>query len=615
MVTYRYLRARLLLALGLTVAASIFGWYVDRARLSQAQSKSELSEAFSGSLHTMTDALIALHAVRSATTRSIGDVSKDSLATFAAELDETLVEIETAAHSALLAPGTRSLLETDTLDPLGLIDGFASILNAISRDPDLWGRAAERHVAAASAITSELLPVVRRISQIEIDHLAEVLARHQQWRMINLGLVVVLALAIWGVIFRPMEREIMRTQAEARRRMEQAHAASRAKSDFLATMSHEIRTPMNGVLGLTEQLGLTRLEPAQRDLVEELRSSGAALMTVIEDVLDISSIEAGKLKLDPRSVQLREELKSVQSIFRYEAQRRGLSLRFEIDDALAGHHVVDAGRLRQILVNLIGNALKFTEKGEVALRLYAREVPGARQELSFEVTDTGIGIAADHLDRIFSAFEQVDTSATRRFGGTGLGLTISKRIAEALGGELTVRSEPGRGSTFLLRLSLPLGEAATAGAEGGHEAAPDVVGTRVLAAEDNRVNRKILASILQRAGCETIFAEDGEEAVRRAVADAFDIVLMDLSMPGMDGFAATRAIEADAARRGRQAPPIIALTAHVGDSHRDRCLGVGMKAMLGKPFRSVEIIRAISEHAERSHPRPSKIEHKVRDPA
>ncbi|SPJ26457.1 ATP-binding protein [Palleronia abyssalis] len=597
MLTISYLRARLLAALALTVAASFFGWFVDKSQLSHLRSKSELSETFADALHTMTDALIALHAIRSAPTQAIGEVSKDGLAGYRADLISTQKDIVVGGKTLVLAPESRELLDREVLDPIGLMIAFADLLEAVSGNDALWGSDAERHVAMASAITSELLPIVRRISHLESEHLTEKLARHQLWLVANLGLVTALTFAIWGIIFRPMEREIMRSQDEVRRRMEQARAASRAKSDFLAMMSHEIRTPLNGILGLTERLGTTSLEPEQEEIVGDLGSSGTALLTIIEDVLEISSIEAGKFKIEPRSINLREELKHIHSMFRYRAESQGLALTFEVEERVAPLHVTDPGRVRQILVNLVSNAIKFTEHGTISVRLQVIEASDDAQKLTFEVEDTGIGISADHLERVFHAFEQVDTSLTRRFGGTGLGLAISRRISEALGGELTVNSSVGRGSCFRLKLNLPMPILETT----SETVAPstnaiDISGARVLAAEDNRVNRKILEAILVRSGCNITFAEDGEQAIECAASGVFDIILMDLSMPGTDGFSAARAIQECAAERGLAPIPIVALTAHVGDAYIERCLAAGMKGLLGKPFRSEEIVQAIATY-------------------
>lgn len=386
-------------------------------------------------------------------------------------------------------------------------------------------------------------------------------------------------------------------QEEIQRRMEEAKAASHANSAFLATMSHEIRTPVHGVLGLTEQLSMTRLDVEQRKLLSELQASGSALLTVINDVLDYSKIEAGKISVEKRPSDLRATVEAIAQIFRLRAEARQVRLSIVIDDDLSAGHRTDGGRVRQVLTNLVGNALKFTERGAVSVDVTCGPVADGHQTVTFAVSDTGIGIAPEELTRIFEPFEQADASTTRRFGGTGLGLTISKQLAQALGGELSAESVVGHGSTFTLSLDLevvPEDEAAPR-ANAAEEVAPDIAGTRVLVAEDNRVNRIILSRLLNQAGCITTFAGTGTAAVRSTELQDFDIVLMDISMPEMDGYEATRTIRSREAREGLPMLPIIALTAHVEKNRREACITSGMQGMLSKPFRRAQILQAIAD--------------------
>ena len=400
-----------------------------------------------------------------------------------------------------------------------------------------------------------------------------------------------------SVFFRDVT-ERHNAQEEIKRGLEEAKAASHAKSAFLATMSHEIRTPMNGVLGLAEQLSLTEMDSDQNRMLDELRNSGSALLTIINDILDFSKIEAGKISVNNQPADLRAAVKALEPMFRPEAEAGNLEFSVNVDEALSDGHLTDVGRLRQILTNCVGNAIKFTESGSVHLEVRCGPVRGGRQAVTFAVSDTGIGIAAAELDRIFMPFEQVDPSTTRRFGGTGLGLAISNRIATAMGGEIRVESRVGRGSTFTLSLDLQVVSAdkISAKAKASKVLLPDISGARVLVADDNTVNRLLMSHVLRNAGCIGTLVETGHAAIQATACQDFDIVLMDISMPEMDGYEATRAIRKREERDAKPMLPIVALTAHVGENYRRECLLNGMQGMLSKPFRREDIMKTIAAH-------------------
>ncbi len=370
---------------------------------------------------------------------------------------------------------------------------------------------------------------------------------------------------------------------------EQAEAGNVAKAQFLANMSHEIRTPMNGVLGALDLLGHSELTPEQRRLLDTATSSSEALLTVLNEVLDFSKIEAGRLELVDEPLALRPVLTSVVDLLSPMAQRKGLALTAEFDPSLPARVRGDAGRIRQVLLNLIGNALKFTDRGRVIVR--ARRAPGdsgARPVLRLEVEDTGIGISPEAMSRLFTPFFQADQSNHRRFGGTGLGLVISKRLAEAMGGELSVESASGRGSTF--RMSLPLEALADAPAATAVAVPRVPLAGQVLLVEDNLVNRMLAVAMLNNLGIEVTEAENGQAALERMQGSRFDLVLMDCQMPVMDGFEATREIRAR--ERAALAPriPIIAVTANAMSGDAERCLQAGMDSYLAKPY-TLETLR------------------------
>ena len=426
----------------------------------------------------------------------------------------------------------------------------------------------------------------------------------------TIGAIVLVLTGAAGALWQERAK-LRQNAAEMRIARDRAESAAQARSRFLAKMSHELRTPLNGVLGLTQALGQTRLDDNQREVVETILASGNALVAIVDDILDAARLDEKRVVLNPAPFEIGAFVDGIVRLMDGQARAKGLRLEASVAPELSGRVSGDDVRIRQILLNLVGNAIKFTAAG--AVRLEAMR-GSAADTILFRVSDTGIGIPPDRLDEIFTAFTQAEESTTRRFGGTGLGLTISRELARLMGGDIRVESRPGAGSTFEVDLRLPDAEPAPEAATDPTPAAapaldlpegdpgPDVrvEPFRVLVADDARLNRVVVRRLLPAERFATEEAEDGRTACEmmarsRAGGRPFDMILMDVSMPVMDGLAATAEIR----RAERGDPPrdgpvrIVGLTAHAAREDRDRCLDAGMDEVLVKPVRRDDLLEAL----------------------
>ena len=433
-------------------------------------------------------------------------------------------------------------------------------------------------------------------------HLAEAATRDrealQTLYALLLALIMAMSLAaLMVVVF--LVREA-RDNAEARRSLEslsrelqatahRAEAASQAKSEFLATVSHEIRTPLNGVIGMSDLLMDQPIDPKSREYARTLHVSAARLLELINDILDFSKIESGKLELERRPIRLTTLIGEACRLFGPHAEAKGLKLTTAVSSALPEHVMGDPARLRQVLLNLLSNAIKFTEHGEVCVEAALSE----QGELVLAVRDTGPGVAPEKQDWLFEPFRQADASTARRYGGTGLGLAICRRLTEAMGGRIGVDSAPGQGSRFWVVLPLETVVSSEPESPVFQPILEPAAGGKVLLVEDNPVNQQVAVAMLERHGCTVSVADSGEKALEMAGRERFDMIFMDVQMPGMDGLETTRRLRS---REGWLAEvPIVAMTAGGPGAERERCLTVGMSGYLAKPLRRAELAAALRQ--------------------
>ena len=493
--------------------------------------------------------------------------------------------------SCIWVAGALALVKTGEIGPL--VIGLAILVGALTH-------VISTSLAFLPGFLSAALPLVMGISSVPAIMIVSAAYPDAAIFQASIAMIFLLTYSL-SAAYQSWQRE-----TKLARTLEQVSLASDAKSQFLATMSHEIRTPLNGIVGLAEVLNNTKLNPSQQEMVNLVRTSGETLERLVSDVLDSAKIEADKLELSVAPFDLRETVETAAHTFRTRAEEKCLQFNLTIHPDAEGRFVGDAVRIRQIISNLTSNAIKFTDKGRVDVQVDALEIDGESVELRIQVSDTGIGFDPKASQHLFNRFEQADNSISRRFGGTGLGLSICKSLCELMDGSISATSQLGSGSRFEARIQLKYADAqkanprlsASAMSEDLSSLADGSVGPtglRVLVAEDNPINQKVITFMLEPMGMTPVMAANGREALAFFKIDSFDLVLMDMMMPEMDGLAATQAIRAWEKENNLPRTPIAMLSANAMSEHVKAALAAGCDVHIAKPVTPATLVTGMTE--------------------
>ncbi|MBY6057163.1 response regulator [Leisingera daeponensis] len=594
-VTRKYLRLRGGIALAILLAAAVAAFCVTLSGHRSVARGAENTRVLDQLLVSLAELSLAFDELRDDPGSQKAEIARGRIRRSARPLEDSLAELTGSRALAAFSPRAQEILTQPALNPVSELQDIL-MLTGVLADPAANRQAATDVKAAALAtdMARRMLPVFMQVKEAEA-RTSRAAAKTQLLyaaAAVIIGAIGVLVTARF--VHLPMERFIISAQSEIEASRRKAEAASEAKSVFLATMSHEIRTPLNGVLGLAELLNDSKLDDQQRHMVRMMIISGNSLLSIINDVLDLSKAEAGKLEMEAEAFNVRAVCLEVIDLFSARAQSARISLQLHVCPEVSNWHVLGYGTaIRQIVVNLVSNALKFTENGTVEVKLEELPpAPGGARMIRIAVRDTGIGIPPEAQERIFEQFAQADATTTTRFGGTGLGLAIVKNLTQAIGGKIALQSAEGEGAEFTVEF--PAGTVPAPAAVSEPEPVNASFSKKVLVVDDNRVNQMVAGKMLERLGCTVITAGNGYEAVDLAQSWMPDLVLMDVRMPDMDGLDATRAIRAREQELGLDPVPVIGLSANAMSEQRSEGLAAGMDDYLAKPVNKAALAAALT---------------------
>lgn len=594
-VTRKYLRLRSGIALAILLAAAVAAFCVTWSGQKNVARRAENARVLDQILVSLAELSLAFDELKNNPGSQKALIARGRIRRSARPLEDSLAELTGDGALAAYSSQAQDILSQPTLNPVSELKDIL-LLTGVLAAPNSNRQAATdvKAAALASDMSRRLLPVFMQVKEAE-TRTGRIAAETQllyALAAVIIGAIGVLVAARF--VHLPMERFIISAQSEIEASRRKAEAASEAKSVFLATMSHEIRTPLNGVLGLAELLNETTLDDKQRHMIRMMIISGNSLLSIINDVLDLSKAEAGKLEMEAEAFNVRALCLEVIELFSARAQSAGISLHLSASPEVSNWHLLGySTAIRQIAVNLVSNALKFTENGTVEVKL--QELVSAKEGtrmIRISVRDTGIGIPPEAQERIFEQFAQADATTTTRFGGTGLGLAIVKNLTQAIGGSIALRSAEGEGAEFTVEF--PAGTVPPPAAVSEPAPVNASFTKKVLVVDDNRVNQMVAGKMLERLGCTVITAGNGFEAIELTQSWAPDLVLMDVRMPDMDGLDATRAIRTREQEQGLAPVPVIGLSANAMSEQRSEGLAAGMDDYIAKPVNKAALAAALT---------------------
>ena len=592
-ITKGYLRLRSGVALAILLSAAISAFLITLSGRDSVTRRAENTQALDLVLVSLAELTLAFDELQRDPTKQRALIASGRVRRSAARANVALDQITNANTRSTFSERAREIMDQPSLNPLAELGEILFFADVVA-NPDENNAKISKAAALASDLSRQLIPIIMQIKDAEVQT-----GRADTEAQLTYALIAV-AIGALGILVAarfvplPMERFIIAAQSEIEASRRTAESASEAKSIFLATMSHEIRTPLNGVLGLTELLQDTDLDDEQRYMIHMMLVSGNSLLRIINDVLDLSKIEAGKFEMETEVFDVLSLCQEVVDLFSAQVQSKKINLRLSARSETTNWRVLGHGKaVRQIVLNLVSNAIKFTEAGSVEIEVNERaSLADGTRMFSLVIKDSGIGVAPEAQSRIFEQFTQADASTTTRFGGTGLGLSIVKKLAEAMNGNISMESELGVGSEFVVEF--PVKEAPKITELAEPTEATLTFDKKILVADDNRVNRMVATKMLERMGCVINSAANGIEAIELENSWTPDLILMDVRMPEMDGLEATRVIRTKERELGAPSLPIIGLSANAMSEHRDDAMSAGMTDYLSKPIRKAELVKTFA---------------------